>query len=89
MDKFTTPSIIKAGEQLVFTLSAGGTNSVPATQGFQGYLIIRCNFQYAHGFAFVSDLGAQRLAMGYLPLVMDGAISTLPRTGVRSEPLNQ
>jgi hypothetical protein len=89
VDRFTTPSIIKAGEQLVFTLSAGGTNSVPATAGFQGYLIIRCNFQYAHGFAFVSDLGAQRLAMGYLPLVMDGAISTLPRTGVRSEPLNQ
>jgi len=34
--------------------------------GFQGYMIAICNFQYAHGFAFVSDVGAQKLAMGYL-----------------------
>jgi len=39
--------------------------------GFNGYMIATCNFQYAHGFAFVSDLGARNLAMGYLALVMN------------------
>jgi hypothetical protein len=39
--------------------------------GFSGYMIATCNFQYAHGFAFVSDLGARNLAMGYLALVMN------------------
>jgi hypothetical protein len=35
--------------------------------GFQGYMIAACNFPLAHGFAFVSDVGARNLAMGYLP----------------------
>jgi len=38
--------------------------------GFQGYMFAICNFQYAHGFAFISDVGARNLAMGYLALVM-------------------
>jgi len=38
--------------------------------GFQGYMIAVCNFQYAHGFAFISDLGARNLAMGYLAVVI-------------------
>jgi hypothetical protein len=37
---------------------------------FQGYVIAQCRFQYAHGFAFISDLGARNLAMGYLALVI-------------------
>jgi hypothetical protein len=45
-------------------------------QNFQGYVIAHCTFQFAHGFAFVSDLGARNLAMGYLALV-------IPDTGVR------
>jgi len=40
--------------------------------GFNGYMIATCNFQFAHGFAFVSDLGARNLAMGYLALIMNG-----------------
>jgi len=39
--------------------------------GFNGYMIATCNFQYAHGFAFVSDLGARNLAMGYLALILN------------------
>jgi hypothetical protein len=39
--------------------------------GFSGYIIAVCNFQYAHGFAFVSDVGARNLAMGYLALVIN------------------
>jgi len=46
---------------------------------FQGYMIAVCNFQYAHGFAFISDLGAQKLAMGYLALVIPD-----PGTGSRA-----
>jgi len=41
-----------------------------AVSGFQGYMIAVCNFQFAHGFAFISDLGARNLAMGYLALVI-------------------
>jgi hypothetical protein len=37
--------------------------------GFSGYMIANCNFQLAHGFAFVSDVGARNLAMGYLALI--------------------
>jgi len=41
-----------------------------AMPGFQGYVIATCNFQFAHGFAFVSDVGARNLAMGYLALII-------------------
>jgi hypothetical protein len=37
---------------------------------FQGYVIAQCGFQFGHGFAFVSDVGARNLAMGYLALVI-------------------
>jgi hypothetical protein len=37
---------------------------------FQGYLIAVCNFEFAHGFAFISDLGARNLAMAYLGLIL-------------------
>lgn len=37
---------------------------------FQGYMIAVCQFQFAHGFAFISDLGARNLAMGYLAVVI-------------------
>jgi hypothetical protein len=38
-----------------------------------------CNFQGAHGFAFISDLGARNLAMGYLALVVNNG--SLSRSG--------
>ncbi|MEZ5401998.1 MAG: hypothetical protein R2729_20160 [Bryobacteraceae bacterium] len=79
---FPSPSIT-GGEHFVWSLSSGG--AVTATAGFQGYIIAQCAFQYGHGFAFISDLGAQRLAMGYLALVMDDGIES--RTGSKSETL--
>jgi len=39
--------------------------------GFQGYMFALCNFQFGHGFAFISDIGARNLAMGYLALVIN------------------
>jgi len=73
---------VPSGGQLILLLSAGGGNSIPVGPGvpaacagcapvtFQGYMIASCNFQYAHGYAFVSDTGATKLAQGYLALVI-------------------
>jgi hypothetical protein len=64
---FTTPNIA-SGDTWASTLS-----SIPAFQGLIGYIIAVCNFQFAHGFAFITDTGAgtsNNLAQGYLPLVI-------------------
>ena len=82
-----TSSTVAGGSTLVATVSSGGSHGITGTPGFQGYVIAQCAFQYAHGFAFVSDVGAQRLAMGYLALVMDASIGS--RTGFASETLDQ
>jgi hypothetical protein len=44
--------------------------------GFQGYMIADCSFDFAHGFAFVSEIGARSEAMGYLPLVINDKTRT-------------
>jgi hypothetical protein len=54
--------------------------------GFSGYIIAVCNFQYAHGFAFVSDVGARNLAMGYLALIVNNG--TIGARGPSGEALN-
>jgi hypothetical protein len=82
---YPSPSIT-GGEHFTWSLANGG--AVTATAGFQGYVIAQCNFQYAHGYAFLSDLGAQRLAQGYLALVLDDPIADRgDRTGSVSETL--
>jgi hypothetical protein len=51
-----TSTTIAPGSQMTFTLSAGGIpGSTSSAVGFQGYMIFRCRFPYAHGYAFVSD----------------------------------
>jgi hypothetical protein len=42
---------------------------------FEGYMIAICNFQFAHGYAFISDLGSQKLAHGYLALILTNGTS--------------
>jgi hypothetical protein len=79
-----TPTI-PGGGQLIMLLSSNvgsvvdilaPTTVATCTAGncvlpaFQGYMFATCNFQYAHGFAFISDLGASKLAMGYLALIV-------------------
>lgn len=64
-----TSADVPAGKQLVFLLSSGGGLGIAATPGFQGYIIATCNFQYAHGIAFVSKLGGQDPSI-YLALVI-------------------
>jgi len=58
----TTPSVA--------TATTYTTLASVAAPNFQGYMIAVCGFQYAHGFAFVSDIGARNLAMGYLALII-------------------
>lgn len=87
-----TSGTVNEGTQLIMTASGGGNLGLVAVPGFQGYVIARCNFQYGHGYAFVSDLGATRVAEGYLGLVLDqnmfSTSSTVTRTGAKSEPLD-
>lgn len=45
-----------------------------AAPGFTGYAIASCNFQYAHGFAFVYS-PVLSAAMGYLPLVLPSPVT--------------
>ena len=50
-------------------IAPGGTHTSVVSSvapGFQGYMIAVCNFSYAHGFALLNDIGAQRLASSYL-----------------------
>jgi hypothetical protein len=38
-----------------------------------------CNFQFAHGFAYISDIGLRNVTMGYLAVVLED-----PGTGSRA-----
>lgn len=69
-----TSAVIPGGKQLTAVLSTGGNYGIAATPGFQGYMIAQCSFQYAHGLAFISDVGANRISEAYLALVLDGAL---------------
>jgi hypothetical protein len=69
-----TSAVVPAGKQLTAVLSTGGNYGIAATPGFQGYMIAQCQFQYAHGFAFISDVGANRVSEAYLGLILDSAL---------------
>ena len=61
-----SPGIIAAGDQFIFLASS-------LASGFQGYVIVVCEFQFAHGFAFFTDgFGSvPTLAQGYLALILE------------------
>ena len=68
-----TSEPIPGGGQLVFTLSGGNVpQGIEPTPEFQGYIIAECQFQYGHGFAFITNGfgGLPSLAQGYLALVI-------------------
>jgi hypothetical protein len=75
--------VVPAGQVGTVLASATLTN-------FQGYVIAVCNFQYAHGYAAVTDLGIRNLWSSYLALELQGSGSgngtpgVSPRTGVQS-----
>ena len=64
---------------------AGQVKSVMASAlltNFQGYVIAVCNFQYAHGYAAVTDLGLRNLWSSYLALELSGQGVGSPRKGI-------
>jgi hypothetical protein len=68
-----TSTVIGAGEQLLWLLSSGNpAYGIDPTPEFQGYVIAVCEFQYAHGYAFITDgFGSvATLAQGYLALII-------------------
>jgi hypothetical protein len=60
----TTPAI--PGGTTYGTLSSAATN---AGQNFTGYMFAICNFQFAHGYAAITDVGARSSFASYLALV--------------------
>jgi len=79
---FVTPVI--APGQGVNTTPPGNWAFMASTiaPNFEGYMIAVCNFNLAHGYAFVTDIGAQKIAQGYLALVLTNGTSK--RTGTES-----
>jgi hypothetical protein len=65
-----------------WTPATGAWMASVIAPNFEGYMIAVCQFQLAHGYSFVSDLGALRLAHGSLALVLPLSTST----GSRSAP---
>jgi len=64
---------------------AGQVKSVMASAvltNFQGYVIAVCNFQYAHGYAAVTDLGLRNLWSSYLALELSAGGVGSPRSGI-------
>lgn len=92
-----TSTVLEGGEQLIFTLSGGNpAQGIAGGPEFQGYIIAVCDFQYAHGFAFITDGfgGVPALAQGYLALVIpvtpdEGRIAGVPGLHYYGEALNQ
>jgi hypothetical protein len=68
----TTNAPVPGGGQLTLVISSGGGFGINGTPGFQGYIMVTCNFQYAHGFAFITDgpIGTAKTASSYLALIV-------------------
>jgi len=75
-DSALTKGVIPAGQTWAFSLSSidTGYNSAP-TYGTTGYAIATCNFQYGHGYSFVSDTGIRNFAAAYLALVIPDGVA--------------
>jgi hypothetical protein len=71
----TTPAI--PGGTSYTTLASATTN---AGQNFTGYMFAVCNFEWAHGYAAITDVGARGIFASYLPLVVGTG------TGSRNNP---
>jgi len=68
-----TTSVVPCGKVITWLLSSGNAAiNITGMPGFKGYLFARCEFQFAHGFAFITDGfgGTPAIAEGYLALVV-------------------
>jgi hypothetical protein len=67
---------VAAGQNIAFAISQGGVpGATSSAAGFQGYIIAVCKFPLAHGFYFVSDVGANRIAVGGNAIVLSSTRS--------------
>jgi hypothetical protein len=70
-----TTESIPAGMVATASLANGGSYGIPAAKDFEGYIIARCNFQYAHGYAgiyqFSMVAGSIQSLGNYIALVLD------------------
>lgn len=70
---YTSPSVT-AGSTWTALVDATATPIVGA--GFSGYIIADCDFQYAHGFAFITQIGTFLGTEGYLAeIIPDPALN--------------
>lgn len=78
IDTSLTTGLIPPGTTWAFSVSTqdSGYGSTP-TYGTTGYAIAVCEFQYAHGYSFVSDYGLRNFAAAYLALIIP---DSAPRT---------
>ena len=85
----TSSSQVGAGDQLLLTVGTGGENAtgIKGAPGFNGYMIAVTGFQYCHAFAFVSDTTVQKLAEGYLAVVLDSPNVSLDNRGLGGTPV--
>jgi len=83
-----TSSVVPSGQLLLYVLSTGNSAQglTNAGAGFEGYIIAQAQFQYCHGYAFITSQGAlptsSGVSEGYLGIVLDnGNVNGwLPRT---------
>lgn len=88
--------VINGGSTFAWSLYGGRqdtTPKIPAAREFIGYIIAVCDFQYGHGYGYITDLGGQN-AQGYVALVMDADLNNKTllnntRSKSRSEVLEQ
>jgi len=84
----TSTGQVAAGDQLLMTVGGGdSTTGLKGAAGFNGYIIAVTGFQYCHAFAFVSDTSVQKLAEGYLAVVLDQPNVSLDNRGVGGTPV--
>jgi hypothetical protein len=73
-DTTLTSGLIQPGQTWAFSMSSIDPNyNSTGTYGTTGYAIAICNFQYAHGYSFVSDTGIRNFAAAYLALIIPDA----------------
>ena len=71
--KSQVSSVVPAGGQLVFGVSAGNAVAgIAGTPGFQGYIFAVCEFQYATGYALITDGfgGVPSIASSYMAQIV-------------------
>ncbi len=87
----TNPPDVPTGAIAAGTTWGGVLSTLTNQDNFTGYMIANCNFQYAHGFAYISygPGGSIGAAMGYVASPLNGSATTRSVGVGASESLGQ